>query len=350
MIEIQWKSSTATSISKILPRLPILVNDPGPTFAVCQNLILLRQNLNLEFDGFDETLTFRWEQVGGSLVDIDNPTSFDATIDLIAQPPDDRFFRLIVNEGRLNEVQVIVPVFSRIVSSTGPGLGRVVNNVNPGIYTGSVSTNLAIFTPRNETFSACSVVGTEYLDVTTTVSAPSSIVFISLQVWNASTKQWQDEQVGSPELSFNRFVVLQGVSYRIRILWKRSPHSPTVYEYTSEVIKYTGQFEGFPAFSSKGGNLAIYSPDNELFWDIDRIRRSRVVLDEPEQTEDPVGGFDIKFPNVASGISLDRIQRFRIILDEPEQTEDPVGGFAILGVTNYQTFNIERVSGINISV
>lgn len=349
MIEIKWKSSTATSISKILPRLPINIDVPRPTFAVCQNLIPLRQNLTLEFDGFDETLTFRWEQVGGSLVDINDPTSLDATIDLIAQPPDDRFFRLIVNEGRLNEVQAIVPVFSRIVSTASPVLSSASGTQNFGIYTGSESFTTAIFTPRNETFGSCSVVGIEYLDVITTVSSPSTIEFIYLQVWNPDIRQWENDQFGNADFPSQRFVVLQGFSYRIQIIWKRSAVSPALYTYNSEIIKYTGRFEGFPAFSSKGGNFFIGSVDTPLFWEIDRIRRSRILLDEPEQTEDPIGGFSIQSSSITS-VVIDRIQRFRVILDEPEQTEDPVGGFSVTTSLRFQTFSIERVSGINISV
>ena len=352
MIEVKWKSSTATNLNRIIPRLPVVVDVPRPTFAVCQNFIPLRQNLTLEFDGFGDSLTFRWEQIGGSLVDIVDPTSLDATVDLIGQPPDDRFFRLIVNEGRLNETEAIVPVFSRIVSSTGPGLSSTDNNPNAGVYAGEVIRNIAIFTPVNETFGSCSVTGLEYLYVTLTRTDPTTVVFVSLQIWNTANRQWEDEQIGDPSSSGNKFVILTGVSYRIKILWKRSFASPTLYEYYSDPISYTGKFEGSPVASSKGGSFKVgsVSEGTNIFWDIERIRRVGKLLDEPEQTETPVGGFSIGLVSVTAGVELDRIRRFKIELDDPEQTEDPVGGFSVLGVNNYQTFDISRVSGINISV
>ena len=350
MIEVKWQSSTATNITKIIPRLPIFVNEPRPTFAVCQNLIPLNQNIELLFDGFDETLTFRWEQISGSLVDITDPNSFNATVDLIGQPPDDRFFRLIVNEGRLNETEVIVPVFSRIVSTSAPGLSSSNSkNITIGAYDGKETEEVVIFTPRNTNFGACSVTGTEYLYVTL-VEDLSTIEYVGLQIWDPNTRQWLDEQIGNPDFPTHRFLVIEGFSYRVKVLWKRSPFSTTIYEYNSDVLRYTGRFEGFPAVTSKDTILDIASLREAYSWDIDRIRRNRIILDDPEQTEKPVGGFDLTSVINFNIFNFDRITRTQIILDDPEQTEKPVGGFDLSAADAFQTFDIERVSGINISV
>lgn len=352
MIEVKWKYSTATNINTILPRLPILADPPRPTYAVCANFITLSENLSIDFSGYDESLTYRWEQISGGLVNINDPNTLNATIDLIGHPPDDRLFRLIVNEGRTNQIELIAPVFSRIISTTSPSLSSVKSNENIGIYSGSENIRTAIFSPPNETYSSCSSVGIEYLDVGINLSEPSSVHSIYLQVWDTATKQWVDDQLGSAQFASHRFVILQGFSYRLKILWKRSDNSPTTFTYYSDPIKYSGSFEGLPIVSSKGGHFSIngIQANSVTGWDIERIRRSRKILEEPEQTDDPVGGFIISSVSRASGVTLSRISRRRTIQDDPQQTDDPVGGFIISSSINYQVFDIERVSGINISV
>lgn len=313
--------------------------------AICANIVSLSDGVILTYTGNIGDLTFSWEQVSGTPVNIINPTTFDATINLTAITPDVRVFRVTVNAGEINEASVETTVSQEIRDPFNTDISNSMSSIKRGGYSGSVEYAIRLYSDIDvDEVQSCGTGKSMGVFTTNRTGYNTETVNQELQVWNGAA--WITDTITDGG-GGQRFPLTNNLLYRIRTVFRNKVTDIEYIEFTESIS--TGgpnTVDNTILVSDDRFNSDISDSEKSKAFVITRIQRQLIVrtVDDTDNTFNTEISSGEKYKVYA----ITRIERSQI--ERIVETTDNTFTNGISGSNDTtQGFDINRLTGISIS-